>query len=98
MILGGIIILLSIASYVGLDFILGTQLSRRTEDVNALIAAFSAPLLILGGAFIPIFLFQKNIQEIAEFNSIYHMNAVLLGVSARSDELSEIGDILPSPS
>jgi ABC-2 type transport system permease protein len=58
-VLGGVITLLSIGSYVGLGFILGTQLARRTEDVNALVAAFGVPLLILGGAFLPTSLFPK---------------------------------------
>ena len=88
--LGAVIILLSIASYVGLGFILGTQLARRTEDVNALVAAFGVPLLILGGAFIPTFLFPKNLQLIANYNPIYHMNKALLGVSAAGNELTEI--------
>ena len=81
-VLGGVIILLSIASYVGLGFILGTQLARRTEDVNALVAAFGVPLLILGGAFLPTSLFPKNLLDIAKFNPIYHMNEALLKVSA----------------
>ncbi len=90
--LGGIIILLSIASYVGLGFVLGTQLARRTEDVNALVAAFGVPLLILGGAFLPTSLFPETLLEIAKFNPIYHMNEALLGVSAGGDELSEIAN------
>lgn len=89
-ILGGVIIFLSIASYVGLGFILGTQLARRTEDVNALIAAFGVPLLILGGAFIPSSLFPKNLLQLAKFNPIYHMNEALIGVSLAEKELSEI--------
>lgn len=91
-ILGGVIILLSIASYVGLGFILGTQLARRTEDVNALVAAFGVPLLILGGAFLPSSLFPKNLLDIAKFNPIYHMNEALLGVSADGNGLSEIAN------
>ncbi len=91
-ILGGVIILLSIASYVGLGFILGTQLARRTEDVNALVAAFGVPLLILGGAFIPSSLFPKNLQEIAKFNPIFHMTEALIGVSLAGKELSEIAN------
>lgn len=89
-ILGGVIIFLSIASYVGLGFILGTQLARRTEDVNALVAAFGVPLLILGGAFIPSSLFPKNLVEVAKFNPIYHMNEALIGVSLAAKELPEI--------
>ena len=91
-VLGGVIILLSIASYVGLGFILGTQLARRTEDVNALVAAFGVPLLILGGAFLPASLFPKNLLDIAKFNPIYHMNEALLGVYADGEGLSKIAN------
>ena len=91
-VLGGVIILLSIASYVGLGFILGTQLARRTEDVNALVAAFGVPLLILGGAFLPTSLFPKTLLDIAKFNPIYHMTEALLGVSADGDGLSQIAN------
>lgn len=88
--LGGIIILLSIISYVGLGFVLGTQMARRTEDVNSLVAAFGVPLLILGGAFLPARLFPKILLDIAQFNPIYHMNEALLGVSANGDGVAEI--------
>jgi len=88
--LGAVIILLSIISYVGVGFILGTQVARRTEDVNALVAAFGVPLLILGGAFLPIALFPKKLLEIAKFNPIYHMIEALLGVSAKGNTLAEI--------
>ena len=91
-VLGGVIILLSIASYVGLGFILGTQLARRTEDVNALVAAFGVPLLILGGAFLPASLFPKSLLDIAKFNPIYHMNEAFLGVSADGYGLSQIAN------
>jgi ABC-2 type transport system permease protein len=88
--LGILIILLSIISYVGVGFILGTQFARRTEDVNALVAAFGVPLLILGGAFLPTSLFPKKLLEIAKFNPIYHMNEALLGVWASGKDLVEI--------
>ncbi|MBE9179700.1 ABC transporter permease [Oculatella sp. LEGE 06141] len=88
--LGGCIIVLSIISYVGVGFVLGTQLARRTEDVNALVAAFGVPLLILGGAFLPTSLFPETLLNVAEFNPIYHMNEALLGVSAGGDEITEI--------
>lgn len=89
-ILGGLIILLSIISYVGLGFILGTQMARRTEDVNSLVAAFGVPLLILGGAFLPTSLFPNTLLEIAKYNPIYHMNEALLGVSAGGNGLGSI--------
>jgi ABC-2 type transport system permease protein len=88
--LGVLIILLSIIAYVGVGFILGTQFARRTEDVNALVAAFGVPLLILGGAFLPTSLFPKKLLEIAKFNPIYHMNEALLGVWAGGKGLADI--------
>ncbi|MBV9387873.1 MAG: ABC transporter permease [Chroococcidiopsidaceae cyanobacterium CP_BM_ER_R8_30] len=90
LLLGGTIIFLSIISYVGLGFILGTNLARRTEDVNSLVAAFGVPLLILGGAFVPAFLFPKTLLRIAKLDPIYHMSEALLGVSASGDDLSSI--------
>lgn len=90
LLLGGIIILLSIISYVGVGFVLGTQFARRTEDVNALVAAFGVPLLILGGAFIPSFVFPKVLLDLAKFNPIYHIVQALVGVSDNGNGLSEI--------
>lgn len=88
--LGGLIILLSILTYVGGGFCLGTQFARRTEDVNSLVAAFGVPLLILGGAFIPISFFPDVLLRIAKFNPIYHMNEALTGVAANGDEFAAI--------
>jgi ABC-2 type transport system permease protein len=88
--LGLAIIMVSIIAYVGLGFILGTQLARRTEDVNALIAAFGVPLLILGGAFIPASLFPETLINIAKYNPIYHMIKALVAVSNQGDELVDI--------
>ena len=88
--LGAVIILLSIISYVGVGFILGTQLARRADDINALVATFGVPLLILGGAFIPSFIFPKFLLDLAKFNPIYHMTEALLGVSANGNGLTEI--------
>lgn len=88
--LAATIILLSILSYVGVGFILGTQLARRTEDVNTLVAAFGVPLLILGGAFVPAFIFPKSLLNLAQFNPIYHMTEALTKVLAEGRNLSEI--------
>ena len=74
---GAAIVLISILSYVGVGFILGTQLARRTEDVNALVATFGVPLLILGGAFMPVSIFPESLRNLAEFNPIHHMNEAL---------------------
>ncbi len=89
--LGIAIIFLSIIAYVGVGFVLGTQLAKRTEDVNSLVAAFGVPLLILGGAFLPSSLFPQSLLDIAQFNPIYHMNEALLRVSAGGEGLSEMG-------
>ncbi|HEY9799547.1 MAG TPA: ABC transporter permease [Leptolyngbyaceae cyanobacterium] len=88
--LGLSIIFLSIAAYVGLGFILGTQLARRIEDVNSLVAAFGVPLLILGGAFLPTTLFPKALLNIARFNPIYHMNEAFVAVSSQNAAVDKI--------
>lgn len=84
------VILLSIAAYVGLGFILGTQFARRTEDVNALIAAFGIPLLLLGGAFLPISLFPDSLLTLANYNPVYHMILSLEGVLSTEETLAAI--------
>ncbi|NJP09208.1 MAG: ABC transporter permease [Leptolyngbyaceae cyanobacterium RU_5_1] len=86
----GIVILLSILSYVGVGFILGTQLARRTEDVNTLVAAFGVPLLILGGAFVPAFIFPKLLLNLAQYNPIFHMNEALTKIVAEGSGLANI--------
>ena len=88
--LGLIIILLSISSYVGVGFILGTQLAKRTEDVNALVATFGVPLLILGGTFLPTSLFPENLLKVAKFNPIYHMNEALIEIWANDQTIYDI--------
>jgi ABC-2 type transport system permease protein len=86
------IVILSIMSYVGVGFVLGTQLARRTEDVNALVATFGVPLLILGGAFLPTSLFPQVLLDIAQFNPIFHMSEALAGVWADRATFSEISE------
>lgn len=81
-----LIIWLSILAYVGLGFMLGTQFARRTEDVSALIAAFGVPLMVLGGAFLPIALFPESLLDIARFNPIYHMTEALTEALLTSEE------------
>ncbi|ESA38590.1 abc transporter substrate-binding protein [Leptolyngbya sp. Heron Island J] len=89
-----IIILLSILTYVGVGFILGTQFARRTEDVNALVAAFGVPLLILGGAFMPTAIFPDSLIRLAQFNPIFHMTEALtltLAGEAANHHISFLG-------
>jgi ABC-2 type transport system permease protein len=85
-----LILLLSIAAYVGLGFVLGTQLARRTEDVNSLVAAFGVPLMILGGAFLPATFFPQTLVNLAEFNPIYHMIEAFNGVAAEGETLGQV--------
>lgn len=87
-----VIILLSIMAYVGVGFILGTQFARRTEDVNALVAAFGVPLLILGGGFIPTSLFPQQLLDWAQFNPVFHMSEALTQVVAQGRTLTEIAN------
>ncbi|NEO28804.1 MAG: ABC transporter permease [Kamptonema sp. SIO4C4] len=90
LLLGFGLIFLSIISYVGVGFILGTVLAQRAEDVNTLVAAFGVPLLILGGAFIPTIVFPETLLKIAQFNPIYHMNESFVQVWANGQSLMEI--------
>jgi ABC-2 type transport system permease protein len=84
--LTGLIILLTIASYVGTGFLLGINFARRVEDVNGLVAGIGVPMLILGGAFFPTRFFSKELLLIAQFNPVYHMNEALSGISFQSKD------------
>jgi len=88
--LGVVILCLSIAGYVGVGFILGTQLAKRTEDVNAIVATFGVPLLIIGGAFLPTSLFPEELLNIAQFNPIFHMNEALIKLWAGGETFDDI--------
>ena len=88
--LGILIILFSIISYVGVGFILGTQLAKRTEDVNAIVATVGVPLLIVGGTFFPSSLFPDNLLRIANFNPIFHMNEALIDLWGKGKEFADI--------
>lgn len=80
--LGLLVLALAIAIYVGLGVILGTRFARRTEDANALIAAFGVPLLILGGTFLPSQFFPDSLLNLAQFNPIFHLNEAAIAVAA----------------
>mgnify|MGYP002777185488 CR=1 FL=1 len=88
--LGGAIVALSILAYVGVGFLLGTQFARRIEDVNSLVATFGVPLLILGGAFVPTFIFPRLLLDLAQYNPIYHMNEALTRVVVEGSQISQI--------
>ncbi|AUC60015.1 ABC2-type transport system permease component [Cyanobacterium sp. HL-69] len=88
--LGLAILFLSIAGYVGVGFILGTQLAKRTEDVNAIVATFGVPLLIIGGTFLPTSLFPDGLLRVAQFNPIFHMNEALIDVWAGGSNFEDV--------
>lgn len=88
--LASVIILLSMMTYVGVGFMLGTQLARRTEDANAIIAAFGIPLLLLGGAFLPTTFFPDSLMRLAHYNPVYHMNQALLGAMLSTNGVVDI--------
>ena len=77
-----LLLALSLCSYVGGGLVLGTFLAHRTEDVNALVATFGIPLLILGGAFFPASIFPESLATIAIYNPVYHMTEAVSGVWA----------------
>ncbi|QQE63738.1 ABC transporter substrate-binding protein [Leptolyngbya sp. BL0902] len=89
---GLLIVLLSMAAYVGVGFVLGTQLARRTEDVNSLVAAFGIPLMILGGAFMPTDFFPESLINLTRFNPIFHMIEAMVGIAAEGNTLAEVGE------
>ena len=62
----------------------------RSEDVNALVAAFGVPLLILGGAFLPASFFPETLLNLAQFNPIYHMTEALSGATVGEAEWEEL--------
>ena len=92
--LGLLLFGLTVAGYVGAGFILGTQLARRTDDVNALVAAVGLPFVIIGGTFLPTTLFPENLLEVAKYTPVYHMNEGLLGVAIQGYSWQEIGENL----
>lgn len=92
--LAGLVLILSLLIYVGGGFILGSQLARRTEDVNTLVVTFGVPLLILGGAFFPISIFPKSLLAIAVYNPIFHMTEALTQIWSQGQGFNAISNHL----
>lgn len=87
--LGLCILILSIIAYVGVGFVLGTQLGKRIEDVNTLVATFGIPLLMSSGAFFPSSFFPKKLLDIANYNPIYHMIEAMISVWVKGENLAQ---------
>jgi ABC-2 type transport system permease protein len=88
--LGCLILLLSVFSFVGAGFFFGARFTKRTEDVNGPVAAFGVPLLVLGGTFFPVSILPNYLLKLAYLDPIFHMNQALKGVSALGMGFGEI--------
>ncbi len=80
--LGGLILLLSVFSYVGMGFFLGARFARRSEEVVVALSAIGVPLLVLGGTFFPLEIMPQAMQTLAQINPMLHMNQAFKGVAA----------------
>jgi len=90
LLLGFLILLLSVFSFVGGGFYFGARFTKRTEDVNGPVAAFGVPLLVLGGTFFPVTILPNYLLKLAYLDPIFHMNEALKGVSAMDFGVREI--------
>jgi ABC-2 type transport system permease protein len=88
--LGGLILLLTVASYCGIGFFLGVKFARHAEDVNGPVAAFGVPLLALGGTFFPPSILPPYLRTVAQFDPIFHMNESLKSVAANGANAASI--------
>jgi ABC-2 type transport system permease protein len=88
--LGMLIILLSVTTFVGLGFFFGAHFSRSTEDVNGPVSAFGVPLLVLGGTFFPPQMLPDFLLQLAHLDPIFHMNQALKPVSALGAGVADI--------
>ena len=82
LLLGGLILLLCVFSYVGMGFFLGARFAKRSEDVVVALSAIGVPLLVLGGTFFPLEIMPQAMQAVAQFNPMLHMNQAFKGVAA----------------
>jgi ABC-2 type transport system permease protein len=88
--LGGLILLLSVFSYVGMGFFLGARFARRSEEVVVALSAIGVPLLVLGGTFFPLEIMPQGMQALAHINPMLHMNQAFKGVAAYGMGFAEL--------
>jgi len=88
--LGGLILLLSVFSYVGMGFFLGARFARRSEEVVVALSAIGVPLLVLGGTFFPLEIMPSAMQAVAQLNPMLHMNQAFKGVAAYGMGVGEL--------
>jgi ABC-2 type transport system permease protein len=89
-VLGGFIILLSVAAYVGVGFYLGARFAGSTEDINGPVAGIGVPLLVLGGTFFSTDLLPPFLYVLAQADPVFHMNAALRTVAAVGGGFREV--------
>lgn len=88
--LGGLILLLSVFSYVGMGFFLGTRFAKRSEQVVVALSAIGVPLLVLGGTFFPLEIMPQAMQNVAQMNPMLHMNQAFKGVAAYDKSFADL--------
>lgn len=88
--LGLLLIGLSVVTYCGLGFVLGSLFASRTEDVNGPVSAIGVPLLVLGGTFFSTDLLPPFLLRLAYLDPIFHMIGALRRVSAQGAGIAEV--------
>jgi ABC-2 type transport system permease protein len=90
LLLGGLVLLLCVFSYVGMGFFLGVRFARRSEEVVVALSAIGVPILVLGGTFFPLEIMPQAMQNLAQINPILHMNQAFKGVAAYGKNFVDI--------
>jgi ABC-2 type transport system permease protein len=90
LLLGGLILLLCVFSYVGMGFFLGVRFAKRSEEVVVALSAIGVPILVLGGTFFPLEIMPQAMQNLAQLNPILHMNQAFKGVAAYGKSMVDI--------
>lgn len=94
LLLGGIVVILSVAAYAGIGVALGAFFAKRTEDATGPVAAVGVPLLVLGGTFFSIDNLTPFLLRLAQFDPIFHMNKTMRAIWIDGAGLSELSHSL----
>jgi len=88
--LGALIVVLSMATYVGLGFVFGARFVHRTEDVPGPLSAFGVPLLVLAGTFFPLELMPGFLRTLARADPVLYMNQAMKAVAGHGAGMAEL--------
>lgn len=88
--LGAVILLLSVLSYVGIGFFFAGKVARSVEDVNGVVAGIGVPLLVLGGTFFPAEALPPTLRTVAQVDPIFHMNQAFRAVAANGAGAADV--------